>query len=163
ETARTLLAAISVGDDPKMVIRAADDALFPNLLETYIAERLPGQRKAPVVTKDLRREFGTPWRNKRIDEIEPSDVADIIRAIGRRGATAQARNMLAYVRPLFGWAVATGRLKHSPCATIKPSALLGENRATRERTLTDDELGKLWHRVEAMEYPYTPVYRLLIL
>src|SRR5262249_8917738 len=42
-------------------------------------------------------------------------------------------------------------------------ALLGDNRATRERTLTDDELDKLWHGVEAMDYPYTSVYRLLIL
>jgi hypothetical protein len=101
------------------------------VVEDFIAERLPGQRKGDEVARDLRREFGGlvdgkavgPWRDRRIDEIEPSDVADVIRGVAKR-APHQARNVLGYVRRVFDWAVSTGKIKYSPCASIKPKALL---------------------------------------
>lgn len=176
QTAREWLEQITEGSDPKAVTRAreaqesaTEGRGFVRVVEDYIAERLPGQRKGAEVARDLRREFGGlvdgkpsgPWAAKRVDEIEPSDVADVIRTVAKR-APHQARNVLGYVSRVFDWAVSTGKIKYSPCASIKPKALLGEKEA-RRRTLDNSELNKLWHGAASLGYPFEEVYRLLIL
>ena len=145
QTAREWLEQITEGSDPKAVAQAragqaaaAEGMGFVRVVEDFIAERLNGQRKGAEVARDLRREFGRwvdgkpsgPWASKRVDEIEPSDVADIIRTVAKR-APHQARNVLGYVSRVFDWAVSTGKIKYSPCASVKPKALLGEKEASK--------------------------------
>jgi integrase len=176
ETARLWLSQITEGKDPRAVQEAtakaeskAKGSAFVEVAEMFISERMSDKRSGMEVARAIRREFGGivdgkpsgPWKDKNVGEIEPSDVADIIRTVAKR-APHQARNILGYVSRVFDWAVATGKIKYSPCASIKPKTLLGSN-GSRKRTLNDIELRKVWHGVESIGYPFAPLYRLLIL
>ena len=70
QTAREWLEQITEGADPKAITRArnaqeaAEQGRGLSVVEDFIAERLPGQRKGNEVARDLRREFVNSWRNK---------------------------------------------------------------------------------------------------
>jgi integrase len=91
-------------------------------------------------------------------------VAAAIRAIVQRGSPYQAHNALGYIRRLFNWAIGTHEfgIRASPVERLKPKDLIGKREA-RERTLSDDELRAVWTAAGTMEYPYGPLFRLLIL
>jgi integrase len=85
----------------------------------------------------------------------------------KKTAPAQARNLLGYAKRLFGWAAQPHRRKRfglavSPCAHLKPKDLIGE-KASGDRTLSDDEIFALWRAAKRLPYPYGPAYQLLVL
>ena len=174
--ARQWLEQIAAGIDPKAAAAASAretarvaENTFDAVAEAYIAARLGKQRKGEEIARGIRREFGGrvdgqpvgPWAGKPITDIEPSDVAGVIT---RKAGTepAQALNLLSQVGQVFNWAVATGKIKFSPSAPVKPSILL-DARVPRTRTLTDTELRRVWDAAETLGYPIGPIYRLLIL
>jgi integrase len=169
EKAKNWLAQISDGKNPKTAEARSKDKAFVQVAEAFIAKRVLGTRKAAEVARDIRREFGGivdgkatgPWRDRQIDEIEPSDVSEIILKVAKR-APHQARNLLGYCSRLFDWAVAASKIKYSPCSSIKPGTLLGP-KESRKRTLLEPELRKVWNAAVAMGYPHGSVYQLLVL
>jgi integrase len=122
------------------------------------------QRKAPVVVRELDREFIQRWGTKPISEIAPRDVLAVLDAAVERGAEYQAHNLLGHVRRLFNWAI--GRdvygLERSPCDRMRPKEAIGK-KALRSRTLDDSELGALWRASARLPYPAGPFFRMLIL
>ena len=136
---------------------------FAKVAEDFIAEKLSGERKGREVARDLRREFVPHWGGRPITEITDIDVLSVIKAKART-APAQARNLLAYAKRLFGWAVdqRVYKLARSPCDTLKPKAIVGEQ-TSRDRILSSDELCALWRAATRTPYPGGPVYQLLIL
>lgn len=98
-------------------------------------------------------------KNKPLARIGLQDVRGLIKdklAAKQKGA---ARNMLAAVRPFFKWCVAEGLIPVSPLASYidAPGAV-----DPRERTLTADEIKKLWAATEAPSI-WNCFYRLLLL
>ncbi len=84
----------------------------------------------------------------RVRDVEPSDVARVIRNYrdrvaklprARMGGRPAARALLAVCKGLFGYAVANGWITYSPAAQLT-AAVTGQPPQARERVLTDDEL-----------------------
>src|ERR1700752_3383044 len=75
-----------------------------------------------------------------------------------------ARKIFAHLRKLFGWAIARGvyGLEVSPCAAVKPAALIGRQEA-RQRVLSEAEIRALWEATEGLGYPAGPFVRMLLL
>jgi integrase len=89
---------------------------------------------------------------KTLDKITHEDVFCVIEGIKAKSAACHA---LKDIRTFFSWCVPR-YIKHSPCEGIKMPARY----VPRKRTLTDNELRQVW--LEATEYPFGPIIRLLI-
>jgi len=94
----------------------------------------------------------------RIDEIKRADVVKACDVI-HKSAPVSANRALAHLKHLMGWCVERGMIDASPIAGMKP---LSKERS-RERVLTDDELGALWTACDAEGYPFGDCMKLLIL
>ena len=125
---------------------------------------ISAQRKAREVERDVRRVFLTKWAKRPISDITPLDVRNVIVAVKEGGASAQAHNLLGYIRRLFDWAIEQRvyGLTASPVAPLKPKKLIGKKRK-RRHVLSDSELRALWRAAEEMPYPYGPLFRMLAL
>jgi integrase len=79
-------------------------------------------------------------------------------------APVQARILLAYAKTLFSWAVERGAygLEVSPCDHLRTAKIIGEKKSS-DRILSDDELRAFWRANDRLDYPYAPLYRVLLL
>jgi integrase len=142
----------------------------------------PRQRRAVEVERHFRRIFVAIWGDRPIASISRRDVLALIESIRDNGTVAtlaaygkgskadrvpapvQARNLLAYLKAFFNWAIErdTYGLESSPCEHLKAARIIGERRA-EDRTLNDAELFAFWRATQRMGYPHGPAYRLLLL
>jgi integrase len=76
----------------------------------------------------------------------------------RKGAAMTGRTA-AYGRAAFAWAVKRGAVHANPFAALP----IAKGIAKRERVLTDDEIGEIWHAAGRAAAPFGPIIRLLIL
>ena len=134
---------------------------FAAVLQDYLDRS--GRNLAPRTFKEvkrvLEREFLPTWHSRQIGTITRGDINRIVDGISARGADVQANRALAYLRTLFAWAVERGRIPASPLTGMKPPA----KEQARDRVLTDDELRWLWRACEAVEWPFGPLVKLLLL
>jgi integrase len=125
---------------------------FAALVEDYLV-RLQ-KNTAPSTYREakriLERDVVPHWRNRAVGSIARGDVNRIIDAIVVRGADVHANRVLARVRALFNWAVERGRIPSTPIAGMKPPT-------------NDDELRWLWQACDAIEWPFGPLVKLLLL
>jgi integrase len=171
EKARGWLKLIANGIDPanherELQLAAARrrENSFAAVFEDFVKEKLAGERQGRDVERDMRKEFLPAWAKRPIADITDEDVLAVIRAVKQRGAASHARNLLGYARRVFDWAIDQRGygIRINPCAGLKPARIVGEKRA-RDRVLTDDELFAFWRATGHMGYPFSQIYRLLLL
>jgi integrase len=94
-----------------------------------------------------------------IASIARRDVLELIDGIADRGAVIMARRTHAHLHRLFRWSVGRGIIAANPMADLpKPGAPVA-----RDRVLTDSELAVVWKAVSQTEWPFGPLFQLLIL
>jgi integrase len=171
ECAREWLYLIDRGVDPAVEnarTRAAAQHKQVNTFAAVAADFLDRHgrtlKKEPEARRIIEGEFVKRWAALPVAEITPQDVSIAIRAIVARGAPYQAHNAFGYLRRLYSWAIGTQEygIEDSPVERLSPKDLIGK-RQSRERTLTEDEMRRVWEAAGEMGYPYGPVFRLLIL
>jgi integrase len=91
-------------------------------------------------------------------------VKRIIRKSVEADAKYRAFHDFALIRRFFNWAIGTDDygLQVNPSDRLNTRDIIGQRHA-RDRVLTDDELRALWCATERQDYPYGPLYRLLVL
>jgi len=137
---------------------------FLAVAEDFIRDKVASERKAREVEGDIRREFLPAWGTRPITEITALDVRNLVKRVADEGKTYQAHNLLGHARRLFNWAIDQHvyGLEASPCARLKPNAILGEKKP-RTRILNDAELRAAWLAADRLGYPYGPLFKLLML
>lgn len=70
-----------------------------------------------------------------------------------------ARRLHAYARAAWGWAVGQGHLTVNPWLAVK----LDGRETSRDRVLTDVEIGEVWRAAGALGWPFAPYVRILLL
>jgi integrase len=167
--AREWLAMVELGIDPRERQRAdrlqairRRQVTFGAVAEVWLTT-IKSQRKAAEVESDVRREFVGPLGARPITDIAPLDISTIIKAKAEK-TPAQARNLLGYAKRLFDWAVHQPEygIEKSPAERLRALNLIGR-KVIRQRVLSDDELREVWEAAEETEYPYGPLFRMLIL
>jgi integrase len=120
-------------------------------------------RTVNSLTREMHGEFVTIWGDWALTDVTAADVAAAIRAKAT-SAPVQARNLLGHLKRFFGWVVAQHSygLEASPVAALKPDRLVGKQ-VIRKRVLSDDELRVLWQASGALDYPFDPLVKLLVL
>ncbi|WP_299778365.1 site-specific integrase [uncultured Roseobacter sp.] len=121
------------------------------------------EKHAKVHNRDWKRkkallEKFTALHGERIDEIKRADVVKACDLI-RKSAPTSANRALAHLKHLMGWCFERGMIVANPIAGMKPPS----KEKSRERVLTDDELGALWATCDAEGYPFGDCMKLLIL
>lgn len=124
-------------------------------------------RKADQVRGYVERSIIPDLGQMRVRDVEPSDIAGVIRRYrdriagtprARTGGRPAARALLAACKGLFSYAVANGWTTYSPAAQIT-GAVIGAPPVSRARVLDDDEL----RFVLTTQIPAGPVLRFLLL
>jgi integrase len=136
---------------------------FSRVAEDFVAAMDPSERKRDEVARDIRRVFVAEWGGRPVSDIDPADVAAVIKKV-KASAPHQARNLLGYARRVFMWAVEQHcyGLNASPCQALRTKSLVGKKKA-RDRFLADVETRALWAAAGSLPYPYGPLFKLLLL
>ena len=87
------------------------------------------------------------------------DVLDLIDEVVDRGSPVTANRLLSWIKTLFSWAVDRGVVEANPAAGIKPP----HKERPRDRTLTEDELRRVWGAFDPMGYPFGDLGKLLVM
>jgi integrase len=97
--------------------------------------------------------------NRRADALQVSDVVRVLDQFVRVGKGAIAGRTQAYGRACYSWAVRRGRLTTNPFAGL-PVAV---SNSSRDRVLSDNEIGAIYRGADVLGYPFGPLVRLLML
>lgn len=172
EKARAWLKLIAAGRDPAVIAEQARQAELRKQSNTFTAaaeafiRHIHRQklRSAGEMEHQLRQEFVARWPKRPVTEITSNDIKKVIREAVERDAKYAAFKHFALIRRFFNWAIGTDDygIEVNPCSRLKPADLIGE-RNSRTRTLSDDELRAFWRVTGRWDYPYGPLYRLLVL
>jgi integrase len=136
---------------------------FAAVAQRYAAEVLVKQRRGKVVVREIGQLVDALGAERPIASVTPRDIKQAIGRIALR-TPYQARNVFGGASTLFRWAVHHDLLTVSPTASLSKRLLFaGAKIGPRQRTLTDDEIAAFWRAARRIGYPYSQIYRLLLL
>lgn len=167
--AEALAALVSNGVDPMLAQKERRKDAVELEFSAYAARfitayptlpRKSGRPRSPRWTayaaSILRNRAIPAFRGKTVKDLTKANVASFLD--GLTEWPAMRRNASAVLRQLFAWAVERGDLAMSPLIGSK----LPPSVPSRDRVLSDAELALVWKAATAMDYPFGPLFRLLI-
>ncbi|CAN7173412.1 tyrosine-type recombinase/integrase [Mesorhizobium caraganae] len=166
---RRALQAIAEGKDPShakklskalQAVAAQPDKDTVRILGESFIERYakPRNRSWAEVERQFKVEIYPLWGERRVKDITKRDVLDLLDGIIDRGSPVTANRVFASVRKFFSWLIDRDVMTASPCVGVKmPTA-----EKSRDRILSDSELRLFWRGTEVLEYPFGPIFRLLL-
>jgi integrase len=159
--ARAALDQVDAGKDPAEVRRdaAPGRGTVAEVVEDFAARHLRRNTKRPQdVEQMLRRDVVRCWGERSIASITRRDVLDLIDEVVDRGSPVTANRLLSWTKTLFAWAIDRGVVDANPAAGIKAP----HKERPRDRTLTEDELRRVWRAFDRMAYPFGDLGKLLL-
>jgi len=138
---------------------AAGKLRFDNVVAVFI-DRYASKNVTVGETKRIFDRYVLPhWNDRLLTEITRSDVVDLLDRVEDNAGLHMANRVLAAVRKLFNWALSERALiEASPI--VPGMARKGET--SRDRYLSQDEIGLVWAAAESLGYPFGPFVRLLL-
>lgn len=163
EEAEQLLQRAKRGSDPAAEKdereRVARDLAFASYAATFLDGYVKQHWQASYgYAESILRLHVTPvLKSKPLPSIRKADLTAVLDALPRK-QTALRRNVYSVCRRLFRWAQGRGDIDSNPLDAFEaPPAP-----AARDRVLKDWELRLAWLAAGELEYPFGPLYRLLI-
>ena len=151
---------VSAGRDPALVRKRAHPSTnFESVCRDWLQRDQAKNRTIREATRVVEREFLPLWGHRQIADIGRRDILDLTDAIVDRGSPVMARRVHTYVHRLFKWALGRGIVEANPASSLPMPAL----EVSRDRVLSDSELAQVWRASETLDWPYGPMFRLLIL
>jgi integrase len=161
--AQRILAARIEGRDPATEKREARRRLVTDrvddLVEVFIKQHASKRRSGAEIGRILKREIVSRWGSRAVHEIKRRDVIELVSEIVDRGAPVAANKTLKVAKTFFGWCVGKAILDRSPCEGVKPPT----REVTRDRVLTDEELGRVIRAAQEIGRAYGGIVELLAL
>lgn len=133
------------------------DALISQWAKLHLAGKRP--RYATEAERALRVAF-TSHLTRPASALTHATVTGVLDKLAGDGKPAIAGRTMAYGRACYGWAVKRRRLVANPFAGLP--VIEGAN-PSRDRVLTDAEVGAVWRASGAMGLPFGSLVRLLLL
>jgi integrase len=163
--AQQALDSAAEGGDPaaqkKLVRKSRGIDCFGEVTERFLERgKTPNGRPwresyAREIKRLLRKEVMPIWGERRIQDITKQDVRDLL----DRFDGVSANRVLAAVRRVFNWAVEIDILAASPTTKVKAP----HSERSRDRVLSDHEIGQFWHACCVVGYPFGDLAKLLLL
>jgi integrase len=131
---------------------------FKEIAEKYLKHQDRSNRYWAEVRSVLERDAYPAFGSQPISSITKQQIRAQLDAVRERALSAE-RRLFAALNPLFKWAVERGTPEYSPMMGIRQP----KPAAKRKRTLDHDELKAFWMALDALDWPFAPFYRLLLL
>lgn len=129
------------------------------VIDLFLKRHASHNRRGDDVAAMFRREIMAKWGARDIHAIAKRDVIEVLDAIVDRGSPVTANRLRAHLNTLFNWAKGRDIIQVNPLDGIKPPS----PEKARDRVLTTDEICLFWQATAGMEYPFGPLYRVLLL
>ena len=134
-------------------------ATFRDLAERYLSiHAKPGRYWEEKRLRLLSLDELKPLHSKPIALIKRADIVAIIDKVQAR-SHASARVLFSDIRPIFAWALDRAAIEINPIARMKGPQPL----EARDRVLTDEEIKAFWQAVTAEGWPFSSVFKVLLL
>jgi integrase len=135
---------------------------FGAIAEQFITRYLRHLRSAKPTESLIRSTLLPVFADRPAGDIRRRDIIKLVEAVEETRGPAIARTALAVTSKMFNWALNRdiAGLEFNPASRIGAD-LLGPP-PTRDRVLTDEELRSIWRATAALDYPWQPLYRLLM-
>jgi integrase len=158
-----VLARVSKGGDPageKNRATAGQPVTFGDLCTRYLESYAEQHKRSGHQDRQMLEKDALPvLRTRALVTLKRADIADVIQRVVARGSPIQANRLFEVVRGAFNWGMGAGLIETTPCIGLKaPSP-----EASRDRTLTDDEIRQLWEGLEAAKMSWAVAQALRIL
>lgn len=160
DAAEEAIRAAKRGEDPR--VRSGilvEDAVADWLRRDQAKNRSAAEVERIFDKKVLDLSSRPCWRGRALEEITRADCRELIEAVADRGAPTTSRRLHAHLHKFFRWCVGVGLIATNPMAEMPK---LGKE-VSRDRVLTDAELGLIWRSAPDLGYPFGPAVQLLIL
>lgn len=161
--AKRLLVRVAQGFDPladrrerqRIEIDLAFDRYAQAFLTMYVREHWKASYE--LAEAALRLHITPVLKSRPLPAIKRADVTAVIDRIPAK-QPALRKNVFAVLRRLMRWALARGDIDINPVEAMEtpPGA------PSRERVLDDGELKLVWHAAAKLDYPFGPMYLLLM-
>jgi len=131
---------------------------FKDAVERFLSihgkgTRYWAQKQARLMSADTK-----PIASKPMATITRVQIAATFDKVQARSGAA-ARHLFADVRPIFAWALDRGLIETNPMAGMKAPAAS----EARERVLTDEEIKAFWRAATEEGWPFSSVFKVLLL
>jgi integrase len=164
QKARAALQAVDLGSDPALDHRPDDNPSFrfDAVVKDFVERHCVQHNRASTARETQRllsKHFVKAWGQRDIRDIRQADIHVVIDGLVKEGTPSEANHALGVVKTLFAWCTDRDMLSGDPCVKVKKPAKQGK----RSRTLTEEELRKLWQALPAEGFPFGHLGQLLIL
>src|SRR5262245_17745697 len=150
--------AVGKGENPARKKPTQADS-FDAVADEWLKRDQAHNRSFNEVKRVVERDVKPVWEGRLIANIRRRDALELIDHIADRGAVTLARRTHAHLHRLFRWAVARGIIEANPFADLpRPGKVV-----KRDRVLADAELALIWRAAGDTEWPFGPLFQLLIL
>jgi len=133
--------------------------LFSDAVELYLAGLHPRNKPSSVQStrRRLIRHFLPPLRRERLEDITASQISKIIDRL--LDTPSEANHALVAVRGFFTWTERRHLVTRNPCALLQAPT----RAVSRDRVLSDEELGKVLSAATLEESMFGSIVALLVL
>ncbi len=170
EEARMVKAEVRSGIDPrarragvhaaaKAEAQAEARKTFRAIAENYINRECSRLKRGREYEAAIRRELLPVWGARPIADLRRLHLIELTDALLDAGKPSAAYRIFEIAKRILNWAVERGEIEASPFATMKSPA----PKILRDRVLKPDEIKLVWKAWGAMNYPFGPLGKLLLL
>jgi integrase len=160
--ARKILGDVQDGKDPAQECRkAANPNTLEAVCERYLTREGHKLRSTPRRRADLQRLVYPTLGARPIEDIKRGDIVRLLDAVEDERGAAMADSILATLRRVCGWHAIRDDSYTLPF--VRGMARRTKEQRERSRTLTDDELRRVWKAAETFPGPWGAYVRFLLL
>jgi len=155
------VAAVRSAKREKLKADAAADKLTLDALLGKWSDLALAQRKASYRREAVRAvRLAFPGHlDRRADALTREDAVAALDALARAGKVAMPGRTAAYGRACYAWAGKRGMVAGNPFVALP----IPSGNVSRDRVLTDAEVGLIWRAAAALGHPFGPLVQLLLL
>jgi integrase len=159
ERARKIVDQARKGVDPAQEMRERQRDTVAAVAKEYIDRHVrPNLKSVRQTERRLNSDVVKAWGDRPISSITRRDVVALVDRIHDR-APVSANRTLQLLHRFFAWALKREILEANPAAGVD----LPHKEWSRKRTLSEDELRRVWRAFEGMGWPWGDFGRLVIL
>jgi integrase len=170
EAAKIIL-QVAQGNDPTLAKRekkeeqrlaalAVEDTFY-SVSERFLKLEGPKLRSADTRRKTFERLIYPEIGSRPIADVRRSELTKLLDRVEQNNGPAAAHLTLAFVRRMMSWHAARSDDFRSP--VVRGMGRINSKETARSRTLSDDELRRLWRAAEETEGPYGRLVQFLLL
>ena len=142
-----ILAQVSLGDDPMaIVLEAAKVETFGDLAAEYV-QRRGSEKSIKEEKRVLLMDILPGLEDIPVEKVQRRTIVNLIDRIRDRGSPIMANRCGGLVKRIYSFGISRGVIEENPARDIKPT-----RERSRDRVLSDREIGVFWSRVDDLPY-----------